>query len=459
MAARRQMGANRLTHTEQRTAGSLAGIFGLRMFGLFLLYPILAPYTEHLPGATPFLIGLAIGIYGLTQALFQLPFGMASDRVGRKPLVTLGLVLFIAGSVVAALSHGIDGIIVGRAVQGTGAVGAVILALTADLTRVEQRSKAIGIIGIGIGLAFAVAVIAGPTVNARGGLAGIFWLTAGLGAAGLVLLWTVVPAPAISRRHRETEAVPELLMNVLRDARLRRLYVSIFSLHVMLAALFLVIPLFLGEALGSNTGVQWAFYLPVFVIGLVLMFPMLIYAESRGRLKPVACGTILVLAASALALGLVPAVPVALGIVLAVFFSAFTLMEALLPSLVSRLARADAKGTALGVYSTSQFLGIFAGGALGGWLHGAFGATALCVFVAIVGLAWLPFFATLEPPRRLSSRLVSVSVRDGEAARRLAAALEAVPGVEEVVMFADEGAASLRVDRRRLDEAALNRLL
>lgn len=453
------MGLEHLNGTEKRAATSLAVIFALRMFGLFLLYPVLAPYARHLPDATPFLIGLAIGIYGLTQAMLQLPFGIASDRVGRKPLITAGLVLFIIGSVVAALSHGIGGIIIGRAVQGTGAVGAVILALTADLTRVEQRSKAIGIIGIGIGLAFAAAVIAGPTVNAHGGLAGIFWLTACLGFAGLVVLWTLVPTPGVSRRHRETEAVPALLLNVLRDVRLGRMYVSIFALHIMLAALFLVIPLLLRQALGSNTGLQWAFYLPVFVVGLALMFPTLIYAEARGRLRGVACAGILLLVATAFALGFIPVSAVTLGIVLAAFFGAFTLMEALLPSLVSRLARPDAKGTALGVYSTSQFLGIFVGGALGGWLQGLFGTVGLCAFVAAVGLLWLPFFATLAPPRRLSSRMVTVSVRNAGEARRLAAELEAVPGVEEAVVFSDEGAASLRIDKKNLDETALNRLL
>ncbi|HEX5419375.1 MAG TPA: MFS transporter, partial [Gammaproteobacteria bacterium] len=242
-----------MSGTERRAAAALAGIFGLRMFGLFLLYPVFAPYARTLPGATPLLIGLALGVYGLTQAALQLPFGLASDRFGRKPVITLGLALFVGGSVAAALTHGIGGIIVGRAVQGAGAVGAAILALSADLTRVEQRSKAIGIIGIGIGLAFGLAMVAGPVVNGWAGLGGIFWLTAALGLAGLALLWIAVPNPAASRRHRETEAVPALLGRTLADGRLLRLYGSIFALHAMLAALFLVIPLFLlrDSALGG----------------------------------------------------------------------------------------------------------------------------------------------------------------------------------------------------------------
>ncbi|MGH8426724.1 MAG: MFS transporter [Gammaproteobacteria bacterium] len=449
------MNDTKLTGTERRAAASLAGIFGLRMFGLFLLYPVFAPYARHLAGATPLLIGLALGIYGLTQAGLQLPFGIASDRLGRKPVITLGLVLFVVGSVVAALAHGIGGIIIGRAVQGAGAVGAATLALTADLTRVEQRTKAIGIIGIGIGLAFGLAVIAGPVVNARVGLGGIFWLTAALGLAGLVVLWSTVPTPLVSRRHRETEPIPALVGRVLADRQLIRLYGSIFALHAMLAALFLVIPLLLLRVPGLDAGNEWMFYLPVLAIGLALMLPMVIYAESRRRIKPVALTAILALAATAFALGFLPAELIPLGVVLVVFFGAFTLMEALLPSLVSRLARPEAKGTALGVYSTSQFLGIFVGGLVGGWLQGRFGAVGLCVFVAAIGLLWLPLFATLAMPRALASRMLAVSVHDNSEAQRLTAALEAVPGVEEAVVFGDDGVACLRVNRALLDEAAL----
>ncbi|MGH6717289.1 MAG: MFS transporter, partial [Bradyrhizobium sp.] len=429
------MNETRLTGTERRAATSLAGIFGLRMLGLFMLYPVFASYARSLPGATPALIGLALGIYGLTQAALQLPFGLASDRFGRKPIITLGLALFAVGSVIAALAHGIGWIVIGRAVQGAGAVGAAILALTADLTRVEQRSKAIGIIGIGIGFSFGLAVIAGPVVNAWIGLAGIFWLTAALGLVGLVVLWVTVPTPVVSRRHREAEPVPALIGRVLADGQLIRLYGSIFALHVMLAALFLVIPLLLAHTPGLNARNEWMFYLPVLAIGLALMLPLVIYAESRARLKPVALVAILVLSAAALALGLVPAALVPLGVVLVAFFGAFTLMEALLPSLVSRLAHPEAKGTALGVYSTAQFFGIFVGGALGGWLHGRFGALGLCVFVAAVGILWLPLFATLKPPRKLASRTLAIGARDAAEARRLVLALEAVPGVEEAVVF------------------------
>ncbi|MGH8274838.1 MAG: MFS transporter [Gammaproteobacteria bacterium] len=449
------MDETRLTGTEKRAAASLAGIFGLRMFGLFMLYPVFASYARVLPGATAVLIGIALGIYGLTQAGLQLPFGLASDRLGRKPIITLGLVLFAAGSVVAALARNIDWIIIGRAVQGAGAVGAATLALTADLTRVEQRTKAIGIIGMGIGLAFGLALVAGPVVNAWLGLAGIFWLTAALGLVGIVVLWTTVPTPAVSRRHSANEPVPALIGRVLRDVQLVRLYGSIFALHAMLAALFLAIPLLLQQVPALTARNEWMFYLPVLAVGLLLMLPLVIYAEARRQLKPVALGAILILAATAFTLGFMPIGLFPLAVVLAVFFAAFTLMEALLPSLVSRLARPEAKGTALGVYSTAQFFGIFVGGALGGWIHGRFGIPGVCVFVAAVGLLWATLFATLRPPRALSSRTLEIGVCGDEEARRLAARLETIAGVEEAVVFGDEGMASLRVDRARLDEAAL----
>lgn len=448
-----------LTRTERRAAGSLAGIFGLRMFGLFLLYPVFAIYARKLPGATESSIGVALGIYGLTQAMLQLPFGMLSDRWGRKPIIAGGLLLFMAGSIIAALAHGIGGIIIGRAIQGAGAVGAATLALAADLTRPEQRTKAIGMIGGGIGLAFGIAVVAGPAVNAVAGLSGIFWLTAVLGGLGLVVLRWAVPAPQRTFRHRSTEAVPAQLGRVLRDSSLQRMYISIFVLHLMLAALFLVLPGLLGEVAGLTRSSEWLFYLPVLAVGLVLMVPAVIHAERHARLKPVSIGAILALGLTPVWLRLGGAHLVALAAILAVFFGAFTLMEALLPSLISRLAHPESKGSALGIYSTSQFLGIFVGGALGGVLLQHAGRDGVYAFVFLAGLLWLGFFAGLKPPRMLSSRMVTVAIPDAAAARRLGTALEQVGGVEEAVVMAEEGVAVLRVRSGQLDETGLQEVL
>jgi len=453
------MRANSLTRTERRAAGSLAGIFGLRMFGLFLLYPVFAGYAHRLPGATALTIGIALGIYGLTQALLQLPFGMVSDRIGRKPVIAVGLVIFVVGSVIAALSHGIDGIIVGRAVQGAGAVGAATLALAADLTRAENRTKAIGMIGGGIGLAFGIAVVVGPAINAFAGLEGVFGITALLGACGLVVLWLAVPTPPHASRHRSNEAVPAQLGRVLKDTQLQRLYVSIFVLHLMLAALFLVLPSMLGGIAGLSRSSEWLFYLPVLTVGLALMVPAVIHAERRGRIKSVALVTIAVLAFTPVWLALGGGYIVWLALILAVFFGAFTLMEALLPSLISRLARPESKGSALGVYSTAQFLGIFVGGAAGGLLLGHAGDAGVFALIVGAGLVWLGVFATLKPPRMLASRMFTVAVESADQAHRLASELEAVAGVEEAVIFRDEGVAVLRVDAGTLDQSALDRLL
>ena len=384
---------------------------------------------------------------------------MLSDRWGRKPIIACGLTVFVAGSAIAAMSHGMTGIIIGRAVQGAGAVGAATLALAADLTRPEQRTKAIGMIGGGIGLAFGIAVVAGPAVNTFVGLSGIFWLTAVLGALGLVVLRWAVPSPHHKSRHRSTEAVPAQLGRVLKDSALQRMYVSIFMLHLILVAPFLVLPGLLGYVAGLTGRSEWLFYLPVLAVGLVLMVPAVIHAERRGRLKSVSQGTILLLALTPVWLRLGSGHLITLAAILAVFFGAFTLMEALLPSLISRLAHPASKGSALGIYSTSQFLGIFVGGALGGVLLQHAGRDGVYALVLGAGLVWMAFFAGLKPPRMLSSRMVSVTVRDAAAAQSMSAALEGVEGVEEAVVMADEGVAVLRVRSGQLDEAGLEGVL
>jgi predicted MFS family arabinose efflux permease len=280
-----------------------------------------------------------------------------------------------------------------------------------------------------------------------------------LGACGLVVLWLAVPTPVRSLRHRSNEAVPAQLGQVLKDRELQRLYVSIFALHLMLAALFMVLPSMLGRIAGLTKSSEWLFYLPVLAVGLVLMVPAVIHAERHARIKPVALGAIAVLALTPFWLSLGGTHRVWLALILAVFFGAFTLMEALLPSLISRLARPESKGSALGVYSTSQFLGIFVGGVLGGLLLGRSGETGVFVLVGVVGVVWLGFFLTLKPPRMLASRLFTVAVANAEQARRLAQELEAVAGVEEAVILAEEGVAVVRIDTAHLDEAALEKIL
>ena len=385
-----------MTGSERRAALSLAGIFSLRMLGLFMIYPVFALWARRLPDATAFSIGLALGVYGLTQALFQIPLGFLSDRLGRKRIIAAGLLLFALGSVVAALSHSIDGIILGRLLQGAGAVGSAILALAADLTREQQRTKAMAVIGMTIGASFSLALVAGPILNRWIGVPGIFWLTAVLALLGIGVLYGLVPQPLVSSVHAEAEPVPALFKRVLTDRELLRLDFGIFVQHTILTASFLSVPFVLKQA-GVALHDQWFVYLPVLVVSVICMLPLIILAE-RGRMKPVFLASVATLGVSQLLLllghGRLPVVIVAL----LVFFTAFNLLEASLPSLISRVAPSEAKGTALGIYSSSQFFGIFVGGALGGWLQGVWGLTGVFGLCAALAGLWLLVAIAMRPP-------------------------------------------------------------
>ncbi len=447
--------AQRMTAAESRAAFSLAGIFSLRMLGLFMIYPVFSVYAEHLRNATPTTIGLALGAYGLTQAILQIPFGMVSDRLGRKPVIAAGLLVFAAGSVVAALSHSIQGVILGRILQGAGAVGSTILALAADLTREEHRTKAMAVIGMTIGFSFALAVVLGPILNTWIGVPGIFWLTAVLALGGIGVLVFSVPRPLHVRLHRDTEAVPALFKRVLSDGQLLRLDYGILTLHVVLTASFVALPLALRDAAHLDVHHQWYLYLPVLLVSVVAMVPFIILAEKRHHMKGVFIGAITALGVAELLLMEWHASLIAVTAALIVFFTAFTLMEATLPSLISKVAPPDAKGTAMGVYSSSQFLGIFIGGTGGGWFLGHHGLEGVFGFTAAALGVWLLVALTMRQPRYLNSYLLNVGRIDAAGARRLAERLGAVRGVAEVVVVADEGVAYLKVDGETVDEAAL----
>jgi MFS family permease len=265
---------------EFRAAGALAAVFSVRLLGLFMIYPVFAAYAGGLSGANPYLIGEALGIYGLTQGLLQIPFGLLSDKIGRKVMIVLGLILFAAGSAVAALSSSIDGVIIGRALQGAGAVGSVILALVADLTTEENRTKAMAMVGVTIGASFMIAIVAGPIVASFVGVGGVFWLMVALALAGIAITQFVVPDPPRLRLHRDAEAVPALIGAVLRDKELLRLDFGIFALHAMLTASFLVVPGLLRATLGVPEHDQWMVYLPVLLASVAVMVPAIIVAEK-----------------------------------------------------------------------------------------------------------------------------------------------------------------------------------
>ena len=435
---------------ELRAAASLASVFSVRLLGLFMIYPVFATFARHLPGASPYTIGLALGIYGLTQGLLQMPFGLLSDRLGRKGMIVFGLVLFGLGSAVAAKAHTMEGMIWGRALQGSGAVGSVILATVADLTAEDNRTKAMAMVGMTIGLSFLVAIVAGPVVGGWVGMSGIFWLMAGLAAAGIAITLFIVPTPPRLGVHRDAEAVPAMIGSTLGNLELLRLDFGIFALHAMLTASFLVVPVLFAATLGMKTRTDWMVYLPVLLVSVAVMVPAIIAAERFRRMKAVLVAAVGALAASQFMLAVGGGDKWVLLSAVTLFFAAFNVMEASLPSLVTKIAPATSKGTATGVYSSAQFLGIFAGGVVGGWVQQRIGPTAVFEAAGALALLWLLVAATMRRPSYLTVRLVRIG--SGADAGRLSARLLQVPGVAEAVVVPEEGVAYLKVDSKRFDE-------
>ena len=448
-----------MTRAELRASLSLAGIYMLRMLGLFMILPVFSIYARHLEGATPALTGLAISAYGLTQALLGIPFGLWSDRAGRKKVIAIGLLIFAAGSVIAALSDSIYGVILGRSVQGAGAVAAVVMALAADLTREEHRTKAMALIGISIGISFAVSMVAGPVLEGLIGVKGIFWIICGLALAGIAVLYWIVPTPVVSRFHRDTQAQPAQFGKVLGNAELLRLDFGIFALHAILTATFVVVPLVLRDTVQLETASHWKVYLPVFLFSMFSMVPFVILAETKRKMKPVFVSFIGVVALADAGLLFSGGNVYAIGFLLYVFFTGFNLLEATLPSMISKVAPPELKGTAMGVYSTAQFLGAFVGGVSGGAIYGAFGIPYVFGFCALMALAWALAALNMAPPRHLSSLLINFGNLSVEEAVRLSAKLRNVPGVVEAVVLADDGVAYLKVEKEKLDKQALEGLL
>ncbi len=444
-----------MTRQELRASLSLAAIYMLRMFGMFLVLPVFAVLARDLPDATPLMVGFALSAYGLTQAIFQIPFGLWSDRYGRKPVITLGLLLFVIGSAVAALSDSIYGIIAGRSLQGAGAVAAVVMALAADLTREEHRTKAMALIGISIGISFAVSMVAGPVLSHWMGLKGLFWLITVLALLSIVVLHAVVPNPAVTRFHRDAQVRAGSFARVFSNPELLRLDFGIFCLHLILTASFVVVPLILKDRLQLATEDHWHIYLPVFVLAIASMVPFVILAEKKRKMKPVFLAFIGLVALADLGFLLLGGSFWGVFTLLYVFFTGFNLLEATLPSMVSKIAPPDLKGTAMGVYSTAQFLGAFVGGVGAGWIDGNHGITPVFVFCGVVALLWFLVAAFMKPPRHVSSLLVNVEGIDAGQAVTLGQKLLLISGVAEAVVVAEEGVAYLKIDKDQLDREAL----
>ena len=388
--------SERMTRAELRAGLSLSAIFGLRMLGLFFILPVFAVHAPHYEGGDNLtLVGIALGAYGLAQAFLQIPFGMASDRWGRKPVLYFGLAMFAAGSFVAASAGDIWTAIAGRTLQGAGAISSVVVALAADLTREAHRTKVMAMVGSMIGLSFAVSLVVAPALYRAVGMGGLFVVVGLLSvAAAGVVAWLVPDAPARPREGVEAARLADAF-----GPELLRLNFGILVLHMVQMAMFVVIPPLLVGA-GLPLAEHWKLYLPVVGVSFAVMVPPVFYADRRNRPKPVMVGSVALLAATLASLALAGHGVVVLAVLLLSFFVAFNVLEALLPSLVSRLAPANARGTAIGVYNTAQTLGLFFGGLLGGWVAGRFGTTAVFGTCAALSLAWLALAAGMRAPRR-----------------------------------------------------------
>ncbi|CUB05765.1 MULTISPECIES: MFS transporter [Tepidiphilus] len=388
---------DRLSRSERAAVVRLAAVFALRMLGLFLILPVFAEYARHLPGGEDrAAIGLAIGIYGLTQAVLLIPFGAASDRFGRKPVIVAGLGLFVLGSLVAAFAPDLHWLTWGRALQGAGAISAAVTALVADLTPETHRTRAMALIGSSIGLTFALSLVLGPALYGLVGMRGIFLLTGLLAAGAAVMVWRGVPTPV---RSAVAAAAPSTsLWAALKDARLLRLDAGVFLLHFIQMAMWVVVPSALVSRGGLPLEHHWSVYLAAVLVSFAVMVPAIVFAERRGHLKPVYLAAIALLAVVQLGFALWANDVWTIGLWLTGFFVAFNILEATQPSWVSRIAPPERKGAVLGVYNTLQSLGLFCGGWAGGLIAQHLAPGAIHWVAAVLALAWYALSLGLQPP-------------------------------------------------------------
>lgn len=452
-----RMPSQAMNPLERRAVAGLAGIYASRMLGLFLILPVLTLYTHDMPGYSGLWVGVAIGAYGLTQAVFQVPLGMASDYIGRKPIIAGGLLVFAIGSAVAAMADSMSGIIIGRALQGTGAIAAAVLALLADLTRDEQRTKAMAVIGITIGASFIMAMPLGSLLATFIGLSGIFWLIVVLALLGIVLLYTVIPTPARQPQRRQLGEVRRQFADVLRDINLVRLDLGIFVLHCVMTAMFVVIPLALVQYGKLPADKHWQAFGSIMVLSIMGMVPMIIIAERKQMMRSVFVIAVLILAIAQAMLFANHQSFAGLVAGMLIFFVAFNFLEASLPSILSRMAPTAARGAAVGVYSSFQFLGAFTGGVIGGGLFNSYGMSSVFVFCTVLLLAWFVVALGMPKLEKLVTRTLKVRVEDEQGASALVTELTAIAGVREAVVILEQATAYIKVDEKQLDEGALAR--
>jgi MFS family permease len=447
-----------MSAAELRAGASLAGVFGLRMLGLFLILPVLAVHAPRLSGGDNLaLVGTALGIYGLAQGCLQIPFGMASDRWGRKRVLYAGLAIFAAGSFLGVAATDIHTVIAARTLQGAGAISSVAMALAADLTRDQHRTKVMAMIGSMIGLMFAVSLVGAPVLYQWIGMDGLFALTGVLCLLAMAVVKFLVPDPESTPVDRKGAG---LTRASLFHPELLRLNLGIFVLHIVLYAMFVVVPPMLVRS-GLEIAAHWKVYLPAVLGSFVFMLPLILFADRRNRPKAVFIGAVCLLGVVESALAVWNAGIAALGALMLAFFVAFNALEALLPSLVSRVAPAEGRGVAIGVYNTTQTIGVFIGGVIGGWVAERYGAHAVFGTCAVLSGLWLIVALGMQAPSRHVNGLSSLTftIGSGVNLEGLSEALAAVRGVREAEVLARERIARLKVVPEQWDEGRVRKLL
>ena len=443
---------------ERRSVLALAMVYLFRMLGLFLIMPVISVAADGLDGADAALIGAAIGIYGFTQASLQIPMGMLSDKLGRKRVILFGLLLFALGSIICAHADSIATLIIGRAVQGAGAIASTLMALLSDVTKEQNRTKAMAMVGISIGASFMLSLILGPVLFQWVGLAGLFYLSFAFSIVGMGLIVWAVPNVTEHTFKRDTTPSLVALKDVLRNGRLRFLNISVFLLHGSLTALFVAIPSLLIHRYGLSLGQHSILYLLVMGAAFVLMLPLVIAAEAKGLMKHVLIIVITIIGLATVAMEWASNVWL-FGVTVCLFFVAFNTLEATLPSVVSKLAPVGYRGTAMGVFSTHQFMGAFVGGAGGGWLLQNTSMTMLFSIIGGIWLLWAVVSAWQPTPKQVTSMAFSVVAHTEDDVQQLTEEIMAIQGVEDMQIFMDEQTAYLKVDKKQLDKAALQRIV
>lgn len=447
-----------LNSIEKKSAFSLASVFGLRMLGLFMILPVFAIYGEQLIGYSPIWLGLAIGAYGLTQAMLQIPMGILSDKFGRKPIILLGLVIFLVGSVVAAMSETIYGVVLGRALQGMGAIASAILALAADLSREEQRPKVMATIGMFIGISFTVAMILGPILAQAFGLSGLFWFIALLTIMAMLTIQFVVPNSVQSAPKGDNIALPSKIRRLISDGQLSRLNWGVFILHMALTACFVTLPKqFVAHGLALDE--HWKLYLPTLIGSFFLMVPFMIIAIKKQKEKQMFSAAVALLTLSLFLFWALPSSIMTLAMLVFMFFTAFNYLEATMPSILSRMAPAGVKGSVMGIYSSSQFLGAFAGGILGGFIASEFNEQSIFMAMALFSVVWLVLSLGMKPLKKSKAYSFATNIATDEQAKAVAEKLAAMPGVVEAIIMHDEAVAYLKLDDKTADLPTIKALL